>query len=249
MVDNKLSLHLGKTELILFGSFRKLSKVNNFRIKCDDHVIDAVKSVKYLGLELDQTLSGESFANKIIKKANGRLKFFYRQGNCLNFKCRKLLSSALIQCHFDYSCSAWYAGISKNTKTQLQVTQNKIIRFIKNLPPRSHIGQKELASIGWLNVENRVKLLRLNHVHKIFYCCSAPYLSEHFVRVSDFHRYRTRGSFHRFVVPLAKSVAAKSFFFTGIQDWNSLPNSLQAIQNNKNFKSTVKKYLSSQIQR
>ena len=36
LVDNKLSLHLGKTESILFGSKRKLSKVENFQIKCNE---------------------------------------------------------------------------------------------------------------------------------------------------------------------------------------------------------------------
>ncbi len=32
LVDNKLSLHLGKTECIIFGSKRKLKKVNDFKI-------------------------------------------------------------------------------------------------------------------------------------------------------------------------------------------------------------------------
>ena len=32
LIDNKLSLHLGKTECILFGSKRKLSKIDEFNI-------------------------------------------------------------------------------------------------------------------------------------------------------------------------------------------------------------------------
>ena len=32
LVDNKLSLHLGKTECILFGSKRKLKKVKDFTV-------------------------------------------------------------------------------------------------------------------------------------------------------------------------------------------------------------------------
>ena len=42
------------------------------------------------------------------------------------------------------------------------------MRFIKNLGPRSHIGFLELNSLNMLNVDVRVKQLRLSHVHKIF---------------------------------------------------------------------------------
>ena len=34
LVDNKLSLHLGKTECMLFGPPRKLKNVENFKVKC-----------------------------------------------------------------------------------------------------------------------------------------------------------------------------------------------------------------------
>ena len=70
LVDNKLSLHLGKTEAILFGSKRKLSNANNFNVKCGDVEIQNVKNVKYLGLQLDDDLSGNSIVKGILDKAN-----------------------------------------------------------------------------------------------------------------------------------------------------------------------------------
>ena len=137
LVDNKLLLHLCKTECVLFGSRRKLRKVHNFEIECNGHTIKAQSSVKYLGVNLDN-LAGETIANSIIGKANSRLKFLYRQCSCLDEKIRKSLCSALIQCHLDYSCSSWYAGLNKPLKKKLQVTQNKVVPFIKNLDP-AHI--------------------------------------------------------------------------------------------------------------
>ena len=181
-----------------------------------------------------------SIINNIVKKACGRLKFLYRQRDCLNFKCRKLLCSGLIQCHFDYASAAWFTNISKKAPKQLQTTQNKIVRFIKNLPPRSHVGPVELSSIGYLDVENRAKCLRISNVYRILNGTNATYLSDHFTRVSEFHRYNTRGCMHKVVVPLVKGCASSSFFFMGIQDWNSLPNSTQAIGNINSFKSAIK---------
>merc|ERR1711888_325942 len=104
----------------------------------------ACKSVKYLGVQIDENMAGDSIVKEIIKKANTRLKFLYRNKNLLNFQCRKILCTALIQCHFDYSCSSWYPGMNKGLKDKLQVAQNKTIRFILNLDNRAHIGNQEL---------------------------------------------------------------------------------------------------------
>ena len=119
LVDNKLSLHLGKTEAILFGTKRKLKNVDEFNVKCDDVIIKSVKSVKYLGLMIDENLSGVDIVSNILKKSSGRLKFLYRYADLLNTNSRKILCSALIQCHFDYSSSSWYSGINKTLKKKL----------------------------------------------------------------------------------------------------------------------------------
>ena len=76
LVDNKLSLHLGKTECVLFGSKRKLKKSSNFSVQCASHSIPAQASVKYLGIEIDQHVSGEKIAKYVLRKANARLSSF-----------------------------------------------------------------------------------------------------------------------------------------------------------------------------
>ena len=248
LVDNKLSLHIGKTECILYGSRKKLRKVGNFGIDCNGHSIQAQTSVKYLGVNLDKFLAGEAIANDIIQKVNSRLKFLYRQCSSLNEKTRKSLCSALIQCHLDYSCSSWYAGLTTTLKKKLQISQNKVVRFIKKLGPRSHVGYSELNSVGFLNVENRVKQLRLNHVFKIFNGTSPSYLLDHFHKVSALHGYNTRGSSENFSVPRVSNQALSTFFFNGIKDWNSLPSEIKSCVSFNMFKTSVKKYLNSQMQ-
>lgn len=68
LVDNKLSLHLGKTECILFGTKRKLKKIKEFSVTCNNHTILAQNSVKYLGIQIDQFLSGDIIVNSILQK-------------------------------------------------------------------------------------------------------------------------------------------------------------------------------------
>ena len=50
LADNKLSLHMGKTEYVLFGSKRKLRRVDDFCIECNGHKITTQSLITYLGL-------------------------------------------------------------------------------------------------------------------------------------------------------------------------------------------------------
>ena len=228
LMDNKLSLHLGKTESILFGSKRKFKNVESFEVRCGEEIIKHVNSVKYLGVQIDDDLSGTSIVKETIKKANTRLKFLYRHKNMLNFECRKTLCSALIQCHFDYSCSSWYPGINKGLKDKLQVTQNKVIRFILNLDNRAHIGNEELIKAGFLNVTDRVKQLKLGHVFKIKSKTSPYYLSTNFQRLNENeNRIVTRATANNFFKP---RICTNTFAYSDICKWNELLNNIKDIK-------------------
>ena len=246
LIDNKLSLHLGKTETILFGTKNKLKKVNDFIVKCNGEPIKPASSVKYIGVSLDQSLSGEHIANSIIKKTGDRLKFLYRQALFLNEKSRQILCSALIQCYFDYSCSSWFSALSTRLQNRLQVMQNKMVRFILNKNSRDHIGQKELDRLGLLNVKDRVTQLKLNHVYKIAHNTTPEYLTDNFTRVFERHTHNTRASEYNFVVSATSGLSSVTFYNTAIKHWNDLPSNIKSTTSLFLFKKLVKCHLSDQ---
>ena len=88
-----------------------------------------------MGVTLEHCLSGGSTVKSIIQKANARLKFLYMKQKFLNLHTKKLLVISLIQCHFDYTCSLWYPGLTQFLRNRLQTTQNKIIRFVLKMGP------------------------------------------------------------------------------------------------------------------
>jgi hypothetical protein len=157
LTNNQLAMHKGKTEVMVLSSKRKRHNTNDFEIQIDEHKIKASKTAKYLGLKLDNTLSGDSIVSTIINKSMARLKFLYRHRESLDIRTRKQLSKSLILCHFDYATSAWYMPLNKRLKKSLQVLQNKIVRFILDLGPRCHIGQTELDKAGLLCVNDRAR--------------------------------------------------------------------------------------------
>ena len=260
LVDNKLSLHLGKTESILFGSKPKLRSNPQLHVSCNGVSITPSSSVKYLGAIMDQCLSGESIAKSVISKANSRLKFLYRKSKFLTFHTRKLLVMSLIQCHFDYACSFWYPGLTQSLKTRLQTTQNKVIRFVLQMGNRSHVGQEQFSYLSWLPVSKRVEQIMLCHVHRVKYGLAPEYLGEHFKPLPDVHGHCTRSNkvanpdsdyfaseftfadSGRFSKPRVGSFGLKTFTNNGINLWNNLPQDLRVIAEPYQFKGAIKKF-------
>ena len=68
LIDNKLSLHLGQTESILFGTKRKLSNSSALNVSCIGTNIKSKSSVKYLGATIGNSQSRDAMALGIIQK-------------------------------------------------------------------------------------------------------------------------------------------------------------------------------------
>ena len=88
-MDNK---HIGedKTKSILFSSRRNLKLVEELDIRYKEIKTKQHKHVNYLGCVVDETMSGETMALRVIKKINLRLKFLYRKNWFLEVPLRRL---------------------------------------------------------------------------------------------------------------------------------------------------------------
>ncbi len=145
-----------------------MRNTEDFELKYKDTAIESVSEVNYLGIKIDKTLSGEGTLDTIVKKCTGRMKFLYRQAVCLPKDVKRTLCQSLVQCHLDYTVSSWYAALTQKAKRKLQVLQNKMVRFILDLVPRTHLTVDHMKELNLLWVSDRAKQLRLNNAHKIF---------------------------------------------------------------------------------
>ena len=126
--------------------------------------------------------------------------------------------------------------------------QNKIVRFILNLKIRDSIRNQELLKDGLLNVPNRVKQLKMNHVFKIKNQTCPPYMRSNFYRLNENpDRVTTRGSAHNFFLPRVCGQGSNTFFFTAIKEWNALPTNLKCIENENSFKEKLKQELKKEM--
>ena len=76
-------------------------------------------------------------------------------------------------------------------------------RYMGRYP--SHRGE-EFEKLGMLEVEERIKQLKLNPIFKIYHDEAPAYLNSHFRKFSNIHWYLSRGSDTNFIKTLGSSV-------------------------------------------
>ncbi len=101
------------------------------------------------------------------------------------------------------------------SKLQIEIIQNKMVRFILDLGPRTHITIKHMSDLNILKIPGRVQQLRLNITHKIYYNQAPTYLHTNFNKNRDRGQH-TRGSHGNFVVPNVKGAEGNTFDFNAI---------------------------------
>ena len=85
-VDYILSIYFGedKTESTLFASKRRAKNIRQLKIKYKNINIRQYLEVTYLGCMLEETMSGEPMALKVINKINDKLKFFCKKSRFIS---------------------------------------------------------------------------------------------------------------------------------------------------------------------
>ena len=220
----------------------RLNKVSSLEIKYGELHIKQYHTVTYLGCLLDETLSGESMALKVINKINSRLRFLYRKNRFLSPPLRRLLCNSLIQPHFDYACSAWYPNLNKRLKSKLQIIQNKCIRFCLNLNNRAHTWQKQFKQINWLPVNDRFKQIISSMSFKFCNNTSPPYINDVFKPASQPNT-TTRASLLKLNQPLQRTNHGQNnISCIASIICNNLPNSSKTIDKLNTYKPGIKEH-------
>ncbi len=74
-----------------------------------------------------------------------------------------------------------------------------------------------MSDLNILKIPGRVKQLRLNIAHKIYYNQAPTYLQTHFNKMND-RGHSTRGRDGNFVVPNVKGAEGNTFYFSAIKE-------------------------------
>jgi hypothetical protein len=238
--NNCLALNVGKCKCVYF-SLRKLDINSLPLVILDQHVIEIVKSVKFLGCIVDSELNWHDHINSVclnLSKAVAMLRCIYYFP--VHIKC--ILYFAYFYPYMTYCLPAW--GSTHSTYLmRVKLLQKKILRVICNADNLAHSAP--LARFSNLLLFDEVYVLRTAKLcHFIMYNCD---LSKFDAAAALFERLNTNTSLRtasNLPVNYCRTACRqRSVFIASVKVWNSLPPLLKGEPNPIKFLNDLKRLL------
>ena len=246
---NKLTLNESKTKYMIFSKHNKKSEENRNVLKINDIIIERVKSIKFLGLIINENLNWNEHKLYIQKKIQRSLGILYKCRQVMNIKeCINMYKSFIVP-YLLYCLPVWGSTINTESDPIIK-TQNKVLRVLTNT---------RRTEDAWSYVRNTVlpvKYLYKLEIAKFCYKHSRKILPKVFADAImptfafNIHNISTRHSiYHNYQFQSLQlyTKAYNSFTTNCVRTWNSIPNLLKLqtdIQHSsvKNFSTKLREY-------
>lgn len=175
MSSNMLSLNHSKTEFLLIGLPKQLSKIPDPVIRMPSDVsISPVSFARNLGVIFDSTLSMSEHISAISKSCFFHIRDLRRIRNTLDLHTTKTIATSLIHSRLDY-CNSLFLNLPSTQLNRLQLLLNSTARVITKTPKFSHISPV-LKSLHWLKVNQRIEYKIISLTYKTLQSQQPKYL-------------------------------------------------------------------------
>ena len=254
---NRLSLNIDKTNFVIFHPFNKPLKYN-VTIKIHNKAICEKKSIKYLGVLIDSTLSWKDHISNTSKKVSRAIGILYKLRPYVTTKIMKDIYYALIYSHLVYAIEVWGSACDTHL-TKLFTLQKRAVRLMTYkdqfpaIPGPLHPSNPLFLKLGLLKVKDIFFLQISKFIHKCINSNIIGNFDQWFKLKIDFHIHKTRANYsnslqestNNLSIPFGRTThcGLKQIKVSGPRIWNSLPLALRNIKSLINFKNSIKKYL------
>ena len=197
------------------------------------------RSVKILGVYLDEEMKWTRNVNEINKKARNATRNLQRVNHILPFKSKLILYNSLVASHFNY-CDTIWGGCNQINKNKLQRTQNLAIKSILGM-------KKDAPSETALKQAHMLNLQDKREIHEAVFTQKALTGRQPTAIISEYQQYRSlknnRSADRKILtIPKHKTENFKnSPIYRTIKTWNNMPQELKEAENT-NFKARCQKY-------
>ena len=135
---------------MLIGSKKRLNQLISDPIICDgDFNIKSVKKAKFLGLNIDESLSWNAQIDHITTKVTSALASLRQVRDTVDFSILIIIYKSLIQPYFDYCAQIW-GCLGATLLNKLQKLQNRAFRIIT----RESYTTRSIDILSKLNIPN-----------------------------------------------------------------------------------------------
>ena len=228
---NHLRLNVTKT---LLGRKKREEELNGMRVTMGEQEIQRSRSVKCLGVVLDDCLTWREQIESVRRKCFAGLAKIRRWSQVLPMKAKKELYNALVLPYLDY-CSIVWQECSKEQVQRLERVQNYGMRIILSKPPRTN-SEEMRRELKWRTLDSRRNMRRLGLMYRCVHRQTTRLLSSRFEAKKG---KCTRGALRLFLRRANTEFYRRSFSFRGVQDWNNLPEEVRTLSSLESFKSRL----------
>ena len=239
---NKISLNIKKTELVIFKHMNKKLEYP-IKIKLSRKRLYPSKSVKYLGLKIDENLDWKVQTHDIATKLNRANVLLYKIRNYVSFNTLKAIYFAIFDSHINYANLIW--GQNPNSKLRVTTLQKKALRIINNQPKNSHSGPL-FKQNNILKFEDKILIGNIIFVSKSINNLLPPIFKNWFIFCSEIHNYNTvSSSTDKLFKPSYRtdSYGKNSVIISAINCWNKTQNILDGQSLKSLYPSKIKNIL------
>ena len=218
---NKLSLNTSKTEIVIFKARSKVITKNlNFRIS--GQKIGLSKSVKYLGITLQDDLYWNLYLNELVKKLSRSTGLLSKIRHYVPRYLLRTIYFAIFNSHLIYACEIWGQEQKNTLFEKLIKLQEKALRTInfKNFDENANIlfkDNKILKISDFISYKNT--LLVRNSINRE----NLPIFNEMFTTLNTDHNHNKRAR-NLLDIPLSQTThyGVNSIKTKPISSWNTV---------------------------
>ena len=227
MSANLLMLNPSKTDFLLIGLPKQLSKVANPSLSVSPDVsLSPAASARDLGVLFDSNFSLSDHISSIVKSCLFHVRDLRRLRPILDKNTARTIATALIHSKLDY-CNSLFLNLPACQLDRLQLVLNSAARAVTNTSKFHHITPI-LKSLHWLKITERIHYKILSLTYKCLVSNKPTYLRNLLTIQRTFtSRSSTVITLKRPYNPSRLKISDRSFYHSAPAMWNSLPKYLR----------------------
>jgi hypothetical protein len=157
MSANLLSLNQSKTEFLLIGLPKQLSKVSDAALLMPFNVSTTPSdSARNLGIIFDSSLTMSDHISSVSKSCFLSIRDLRRIRSTLDFATAKTITTSLIHTKVDYCNYFLFLHLFRSQLDRLQLVLNSAARAVSRTPHCTHISPV-LESLHWLKIDQCIQ--------------------------------------------------------------------------------------------
>ena len=231
---NGLVANPKKFQFMLLG----LKGKHNICIDIDGKIIKATKSVKLLGVTIDQNLNFDVHIKELCEKANRNIGALRRIFHLIPYENSKILFKTFFESTFGYCPLIWMFS-NKIPNNKLNNVQKRALKILTDKHKLTH--DELLKETGCVKIHTRNLQLLMTEVYRTTKRINPPFMWDLLKHKQVNYNFRVQNLL-QLPTTNTKTHGVRSFTYRGSILWNYLSDEFKQISSLKLFKDKIKSW-------